>query len=125
MLFVDHPSGWTTPAEAVQALRHLDFRCDNALMFYPRIVTMDRLRARQEVFGNGGAVAGLLSRAGDAISAAVAIREPEPLLRGGVRLTVEVKDADRWKLAAHGANVLQTVRSPDPHRPALRTLACG
>lgn len=125
MLIVDPPSGWTTPAEAVQALRHLDFRCDNALMFYPRIVTMDRLRARQEVFGNGGAVAGLLSRAGDAISAAVAIREPEPLLRGGVRLTVEVKDADRWKLAAHGANVLQTVRSPDPHRPALRTLACG
>jgi hypothetical protein len=36
-----------------------------------------------------------------------------------------VKTADRWKLAAHGANVLQTVRSPDPQRPAMRTLACG
>src|SRR5690606_16819730 len=78
-----------------------------------------------ETFANGGAVAGLLSRAGDAVSAAVAVREPEPLLRGGVRLAVEVRDADRWKLAANGANVLQTVRSPDPRRPALRTLACG
>lgn len=125
MLIVDPPAQWDTPAQAVEALRKLDFRCENAVMFYPRIVAMDRLRGRHEVFPNGGAVAGLLSRAGDAISAAVAIREPEPLLRGGVRLAAEVKAADRWKLAAHGANVLQTVRSPEPRRPALRTLACG
>lgn len=125
MLIVDPPATWETPAHAVEALRGLDFRCENAVMFYPRIVAMDRLRARLETFANGGAVAGLLSRAGDAVSSAVAIREPEPLLRGGVRLAVEVKSADLWKLAAHGANVLQTVRSPDPRRPTLRTLACG
>ncbi len=125
MLIVDPPATWETPSHAVAALCNLDFRCENAVMFYPRIISMDRLRARQEIFANGGAVAGLLSRAGDAISAAVAVREPESLLRGGVRLAVEVKDADRWKLAAHGANVLQTVRSPGPQRPALRTLACG
>lgn len=125
MLIMDPPATWETPTHAAQALRDLDFRCDNAVMFYPRIVTMDRLRGRQEVFGNGGAVAGLLSRPGDAVSSAVAIKEPEPLLRGGVRLAIEVKSADRWKLAAHGANVLQTVRSPDPKRPAMRTLACG
>jgi uncharacterized protein len=125
MLIMDPPAAWETPAHAAQALRQLDFRCDNAIMFYPRIVTMDRLRGRQETFGNGGAVAGVLSRPGDALSSAVAINEPEPLLRGGVRLATEVKAADRWKLAAHGANVLQTVRSPDPKRPAMRTLACG
>lgn len=125
MLIVDPPAGWSTPGEAVRALRRLDFRCDNALMFYPRIIATDRLRAREEVFANGGAVAGLLSRAGDAVSAAVAVRELEPVLRGGVRLATEVNAAQRWKLAAQGVNVLQTVRSPDPHRPALRTLACG
>ncbi len=125
MLIVDPPASWETPGQAVESLRTLDFRCENAVMFYPRIVTRDRLRGRLETFANGGAVAGLLSRAGDAVSAAVAVREPEPLLRGGVRLAVEVRDADRWKLAANGANVLQTVRSPDPRRPALRTLACG
>ncbi len=125
MLIVDPPATWETPAQAVAALRGLDFRCENAVMFYPRIVTMDRLRGRMETFANGGAVAGLLSRAGDAVSAAVAIREPEPLLRGRVRLAVEVKEAEHWKLAAHGANILKTVRSPNPQRPALRTLACG
>jgi phage tail sheath protein FI len=125
MLIVDPPASWDSATHAVQALRELDFRSDNAVMFYPRIMAMDRLRGRQETFANGGAVAGLLSRTGDAISAAIAVREPEPLLRGGVRLAAQINAAERWKLAAHGANVLQTVRSPDPERPALRTLACG
>jgi uncharacterized protein len=125
MLIVDPPASWDTPPHASKSLRELDFRCDNAIMFFPRIVAMDRLRGRQETFANGGAVAGLLSRPGDAVSSAVAIREPEPLLRGGVRLAVEVKASDRWKLAQHGANVLQTVRSPEAQRPAMRTLACG
>jgi hypothetical protein len=125
MLIVDPPASWDTPAQAVNALQQLDFRCENAVMFYPRIVALDRLRGRQEVFGNGGAVAGILSRAGDAVAAAVAVTEPEPILRGGVRLATEISPADRWKLAAHGANVLQTVRSPERQRPALRTLACG
>jgi hypothetical protein len=125
MLIVDPPATWETPAHATSALRELDFRCENAVMFYPRIIAMDRLRGRQEVFANGGAVAGLLSRPGDAVSSAIAVKEPEPLLRGGVRLATAVKPPDRWRLAAHGANVLQTVRSPDPRQPALRTLACG
>jgi hypothetical protein len=125
MLIVDPPATWDTPLNAAKSLRDLDFRCDNAIMFFPRIVAMDRLRGRQETFANGGAVAGLLSRPGDALSSAIAIREPEPLLRGGVRLVVEVKAPDRWKLAQHGANVLQTVRSPEAQRPAMRTLACG
>lgn len=125
MLIVDPPATWETPAQAIEGLLNLDFHSDNAVMFYPRIITMDRVRGRQEVFANGGAVAGLLSRSGDAVSAAIALREPEPLLRGGVRLAVQVSATDRWRLAARGANVLQTVRSPDPRRPTLRTLACG
>jgi hypothetical protein len=125
MLIVDPPASWDSAQQAIRALKALDFRSDNALMFFPRIAVMDRLRGRVEVFGNGGAVAGLLSRSGEAVAAAIAEREPEPLLRSSAKLAREVSSSDRWLLAAHGVNVLQAVRSPDREWPALRTLACG
>jgi phage tail sheath protein FI len=125
MLIVDPPTVWNSAAEAVLGLKRLNFHSDHALMFFPRIVATDRLRGRPEIFGNGGAVAGLLSRTGEAVSAAIAARDPEPLLRAGARLAREVAAADRWSLAAHGVNVLHAVRSADRERPPLRTLACG
>jgi phage tail sheath protein FI len=125
MLIVDPPGAWDSAAEAVRGLKRLNFHSDHALMFFPRIVATDRLRARTEVFGNGGAVAGMLSRTGEAVSAAIAAQDPEPLLRAGTRLAREVASADRWSLAAHGVNVLHAVRSADRERPPLRTLACG
>ena len=125
LLIIDPPSAWDTAGEAVRAVRSLNFRSDNAVMFYPRIVAMDRLRGRAESFGNGGAVAGLLSRSGEAVSAALAAREPEPVLRANAKLVRDVAAGDRWLLTAHGVNVLQSVRSPTGQRPALRTLACG
>jgi hypothetical protein len=125
MLIVDPPSSWDSAAGALRSIQALDFRSDNALMFFPRIAAMDRLRGRVEVFGNGGAVAGMLSRSGEAVAAALSGREPEPILRSSVRLAREVSSADRRALAAQGVNVLQTVRSPDRDWPALRTLACG
>jgi uncharacterized protein len=125
MLIVDPPASWDRAGEAARAIKTLDFHTDNAVMFFPRIVAMDRLRGRSEVFGNGGAVAGMLSRSGEVVSAALATHEPEPLLRAGARLARDVSAADRWLLAAHGVNVLQVVRSPERERPAMRTLACG
>jgi hypothetical protein len=125
ILIVDPPATWETAADAAREVKKLSFHNDNAVMFYPRIVAMDRLRARPENFGNGGAVAGLLSRSGEAVSAALVMREPEPLLRANARLARDVSAGDRWLLTAHGVNVLQTVRSPNGQRPALRTLACG
>lgn len=125
MLIVDPPTAWHSAAEAVLGLKRLNFHSDHALMFFPRIVATDRLRGRPEIFGNGGAVAGLLSRTGEAVSAAIAARDPEPLLRAGARLAREVAPADRWSLSAHGVNVLHAVRSTDRDRPPLRTLACG
>lgn len=125
MLIVDPPASWEHAGDAVRQIKALNFHSDNAVMFFPRIVAPDRLRGRSEVFANGGAVAGLLSRSGEAVCAALAASEPEPLLRGGARLVREVSAADRWLLAAHGVNVLQTVRSPERTRPAMRTLACG
>ena len=83
MLIVDPPAAWDSAAEAVRGLKRLNFHSDHALMFFPRLVTTDRLRGRAEMFGNGGAVAGILSRTGEAVSAAIAARDPEPLLRAG------------------------------------------
>lgn len=125
MLIVDPPSTWESAPEAIRSLKALDFRSDNALMFFPRISAMDRLRGRVEVFGNGGAVAGLLSRSGEAVAAAVSEREPEPMLRSSAKLAKELDSSDRWLLAAMGVNVLRSVRNPDREWPALRTLACG
>lgn len=125
LLIMDPPAQWESPSTAVSGLRQLNFYSDSAVMFYPRIVATDRLRGRMEVFGNGGAVAGLLSRLDDSIAVAAATQEPEPLLRAGARLSCEVSPADRWRLANTGINVLQTVRSVERNRPALRTLACG
>jgi hypothetical protein len=125
LLIVDPPAHWDSSADAIRGIRKLDFRSDNAVMFFPRVVATDRLRGRPEIFGNGGAVAGLLSRSGEAVSAALSGYDPEPLLRAGARLPLQVSDKDRWLLAAHGINVLQSTRSPHRDRPALRTLACG
>lgn len=125
MLIVDPPCSWDSASEATRALKALDFRSDNALMFFPRISAMDRLRGRAEVFGNGGAVAGLLSRSGEAVAAALSDREPEPILRSSAKLARDVSSSDRWLLASLGVNVLQAVRNPDRAWPALRTLACG
>jgi hypothetical protein len=125
MLIVDPPASWDSAADAVRALKALNFHSDDALMFFPRVIATDRLRGRSEMFGNGGAVAGILSRAGEVVSAAVTDQEPEPLLRASLRLAREISASDRWLLSAHGVNVLHSVRSPERERPALRTLACG
>ncbi len=125
MLIVDPPLGWETPGAALQGLKELDFYSDSAVMFYPRLACMDRLRGRAEIFGNGGAVAGLLSRPDDANALVPTAPEPEPFLRAGARLAREVEPADRRRLAQSGINVLQTVRGTDRNRAPLRTLACG
>lgn len=125
ILIIDPPSRWAEETDLARALESLELRSDNAVMFHPRVVAMDRLRGRLETFGNGGAVAGLLSRSGDAVSAALALQEPEPLLRAGMKLACRIDDADHWLFAAHGVNVLRIVRHASRKRLALRTLACG
>ena len=125
LLIVDPLAGWDAPSAAIEGLKNLNFYSDSALMFYPRVACVDRLRGRTETFGNGGAVAGLLSRLDDSVAAAVSLAEPEPLLRAGARLARDITPADRRRLATNGVNVLQAVRAVDRNRPALRTLACG
>jgi phage tail sheath protein FI len=125
ILIVDPPSSWETPSSAIEGLKALGFYSDSAAMFYPRIVCLDRLRGRPEVFGSGGAAAGILSRTGDLSPVLSHLQESELLLRAGARLQCELTYADRTCLATHGINTLQTVRSTERRRPKLRTLACG
>jgi hypothetical protein len=125
MLIVDPPVEWATPTDAIAGSKALDFHSDSAVMFFPRIVCMDRLRGRAETFGNGGAVAGILSRSGEVLAAIVNPPEPDPILRAGAKLTREVNTVERSRLATNGINVLQTVRSADRNRPLLRTLSGG
>lgn len=125
VLIVDPPAGWDSPGAALEGFRKLNFYSDNALMFFPRIVAHDRLSGRAEVFGNGGAVAGMLSRSGDTIAAVVRQEEPEVTLRGSTRCALEVSPVDRVRLANYGINTFQAPRMPNRSRAALRTLACG
>jgi len=125
ILIVDPPASWDSPQAAFEGVKALGFHSDSATMFYPRIVCTDRLRGRPEVFGSGGAAAGILSRTGELSFGIAALPEPEMLLRAGARLQCELTNEERARLATQGINTLQTVRSAERRRPRLRTLALG
>ena len=125
ILIVDPPAIWDSPTAALAGFRKLDFYSDSALMFFPRIAAQDRISGRSEVFGNGGAVAGLLSRCGDNIVAVVRQDEPDTGLRGATRSAIELTPTDRIRLANYGINSFQSSRSLNRTRQPLRTLACG
>ena len=125
MLIVDPPAAWETCDDALQGLRELGFRSEHALMCFPRIESFDRLRGRAEPFANCGAVAGTLARLDEHRSPWQAGPDEELLLRLGTRPRFVLSDADRQRLAAHGVNPLQSLRSAHPRPLPLRTLAGG
>jgi hypothetical protein len=126
MLVIDPPQAWTTCQTALTGLRQFNFACDQAVMFFPRLIAQDRLRGRPEVFANGGAVAGKLSQVDERCPVwDTKQAEPEILLRPGVRLQVELSEIERWRLAAQGVNSLQTVRRSAPIKLLRRTMAGG
>ncbi len=125
LLIVDPAAAWTSCDEALEGLRELGFRSENALMCFPRILAFDRLRGRYEPFANGGAVAGVLARVDEHRSPWQAGADDELLLRPGTRPGRQLTEAERARLIAHGVNPLQSLRSANPEAPALRTLAGG
>jgi hypothetical protein len=126
ILIVDPPSTWTTCGEAAARTRQLAFRSEHAVMFFPRVATLDKLRGRPEIFGNGGAVAGALARMEEMRPVwAMFAREPELTLRGSLRLACSIGDAERTRLAANGLNSLMTGRASATARRPIRTLAGG
>ncbi len=126
LLIVDPPLAWRSSEHALDGARQLDFRSAHAVMYFPRIVVFDRLRGRDEVFPNGGAVAGMLAR-GDELRPVWEMDAPEPesMLRAGARLSIPLPETERWRLASHGINALRTARASSPVRFLTRTLAGG
>jgi hypothetical protein len=126
MLIVDPPASWTTAREALDSMRAWPFRSDNAVMYYPRVQALDRLRGRLETFAPCGAVAGMLARADETSPLWSKVDSDEIALRPGVQPAVQVADADRLRLAQVGINTLSVPRTPPGGmRMTARTLAAG
>lgn len=125
MLVVDPPSAWLTCDDALRGLREFEFRSEYALMCFPRIQAFDRLRARAETFANCGAVAGTLARLDEQRSPWQAGPDEELLLRPAARPAIALTETERARLAAHGINPLQSLRSASPRPLPLKTLAGG
>ena len=94
-------------------------------MCFPRIQAFDRLRARAGAFANCGAVAGTLARMDEQRSPWQAGPDEELLLRPSARPECVLTEAERARLAAHGINPLQSLRSASPRPLVLKTLAGG
>jgi len=125
LLIVDPPTAWESCDDAVRGLRNLGFRSENALMCFPRIVAFDRLRGRRETFANCGAVAGTLARLDEQRAPWQPGLDEPLLLRLGTRPQRVLEESERQRLAAHGINPLQAVRTAQPRPLQLKTLAGG
>src|SRR5215469_9753923 len=102
MLVVDPPASWATARSALEGMRTWPFRSDNAVMYYPRVQALDRLRGRLETFAPCGAVAGMLARADENHPLWSTAESDEVTLRPGMQPAVPVGDADRLRLAQIG-----------------------
>ncbi|HEU5443628.1 MAG TPA: hypothetical protein VFU61_07365 [Steroidobacteraceae bacterium] len=125
MLIVDPRASWTTARAALDGMRAWPFRSDNALMYYPRIQAIDRLRGRVETFASCGAVAGMLARFDESYPLWSAAAGEELTLRPGVQPATPVCDADRVRLTQVGINTLCVPRAGTAVRVDARTLAPG
>ncbi len=125
LLIVDPPKEWHTADDALRSVREWGFASEDAFMYFPRILALDKLRGRFETFAPCGAVAGMLART-DLLSPQWAAGETEePVLRPGYRPSCLVPENARDRLAAHGINVIHAARSAVRAAQAPRTLGVG
>jgi hypothetical protein len=128
MLIVDPPASWTTARAALDGMRTWPFRSDNAVMYYPRVQALDRLRGRLETFAPCGAVAGMLARSDEVSPLWSSAASEDVTLRPGMQPAAPVCDPDRLRLAQVGINTLSVPRQPPGGggvRVDVRTLAAG
>jgi hypothetical protein len=125
ILIIDPPGPWHTAEEALRGMRDWHLACEDAVMYFPRILAHDKLRGRFETFAPCGAVAGLLSRCDGSAPNGGAATADEPILRPGYRPNCLVDPQRRARLAALGVNTFQAVRASGQREPRQRTLACG
>jgi phage tail sheath protein FI len=125
ILLVDPPSSWISPRLALEALKNWPFRSDNAVMYFPRVQSFDRLRGRAETFASSGAAAGMIARADDASPVWSAYESEESFLRPGLRPAAVVSDLERVRLTQAGVNTLVSSRTNTRQGLTARTLAAG
>jgi phage tail sheath protein FI len=125
VLLADPPSTWISPRTALEALRNWPFRSDNAVMYFPRVQSFDRLRGRAETFASCGAAAGMIARSDEAWPVWSAAESEEAFLRPGLRPAAVVSDQERIRLAQAGVNTLVSSRSNVRQGLSPRTLAAG
>lgn len=126
LLVVDPPSAWQSPGQALIELRDWPFRSENAVMYFPRVVALDRLRGRHEVFGSCGAAAGLIVRNDEQWPVWAAAEGEDSVLRPGLRPASTVTEPERQRLAQAGVNTMMSVRPAQRNTSTSpRTLAAG
>jgi hypothetical protein len=125
LLIVDPPSGWHTADEALRGMRQWAFSNENALMYFPRILALDKLRGHFESFASCGAVAGMLARSDETFPVWGSAKIEDAILRPGYRPCCLVTEDKRMRLAALGVNTIQAVRSAARIGVSPRTLAGG
>jgi uncharacterized protein len=125
MLVVDPPAAWDSAPAALAGLRRWPLRTDQATMFFPRVLALDRLRNRTEPFGSAAAACALIARADQAWPLWAPARGDDPILRPSLKPALVVTDADRTRLAQFGVNTLQAVRLAARTVTSLRTLAAA
>jgi phage tail sheath protein FI len=116
MLIVDPPRGWDSPEAALAGAARWPFHSANALLFLPRIMATDRLRARKALFAPCGAIAGLLARS-DAAGAQPEALASAAFLPARARPQFALYPSQRQELAQHGVNGFEDLR---PSLAALR-----
>jgi phage tail sheath protein FI len=125
LLIVDPPAGWHTAEEALSGMRQWEFACEDAVMYFPRILAHDKLRGHFESFAPCGAVAGMLARADESRPVWGPAQHEDAVLRPGFRPACLVPEDSRKRLATMGVNTIQAVRSAARSGGELRTLAAG
>ena len=114
LLMVDPPSTWTSASSALTDLRDWPFRSENAVMYYPRVVALDRLRGRHETFGSCGAAAGMIARADETWPVWAAAESDDSILRPGLRPASIVTDLERARPPAYSRPSERAVLFPGP-----------
>jgi uncharacterized protein len=122
LLLVDPPASWTDSPRAIEALRTWPLRSEDALMFFPRLRALDRLRGHEEIFGSGAAAAGLLAAATARSPVWSAAGIDELPMRAGLKTCALITDLDQIRLAQAGVNVLPATLALALPRLGLRTL---
>lgn len=127
LLLIDPPMAWDTPAQAMLGARQWPLRADNAVMYFPRLLALDRLRGRFESFANCGAVAGMLSRSDEQQPVWSTQRSDQLVLRPNMRPACVFGEAEQQRLLQVSVNSFQSVRLPSvgDEKGGPRTLADG